>query len=256
MTDRVYPSAKPAPPPGSIAAGGNANPAFPATKAQLYSNARPAYRPQARHRRGGRCCSCCLWTTVAILVVILLVGLAGVAFYLIYRPQRPSFSVTSLKLSYLNLSSSSQLSSRFDVSLTARNPNKNLVYLYSPISIKVLSGAGVSLAEGAIPAFSHPKRNTTALKSQISSSKRTLEKPEATGLRTSMRSKAGVPIQVRMETKVRAKVGSLKTPRIGVRVSCNGIRATVPTGKTPATASTANAKCKVDIRVKIWKWTI
>ncbi|PON48147.1 Late embryogenesis abundant protein [Parasponia andersonii] len=251
MAERVYPSAKPA----QAAANGGANPSFPATKAQLYSNARPAYRPQPRHRRRGRCCSCCLWTTVAILVLLLLAGVAGVIFYVIYRPQRPSFAVTSLKLSYLNLTSSSpQLDSKFDLTVTARNPNKKLVYTYDPIGISITSG-DADIGDGVIPAFVHGKKNTTVLRAAITSSRRPIDASAASDLRANMKSKAGLPLKVRLDTKVKAKVGSLKTPRIGVRVSCEGIRVTPPTGKTAATASTSKAKCKVDVRVKIWKWT-
>ncbi|XP_024027913.1 LOW QUALITY PROTEIN: NDR1/HIN1-like protein 13 [Morus notabilis] len=248
MTDRVYPSAKPA-------VNGAGNPSFPATKAQLYSNARPAYRPQARHRRS-RCCSCCLWDPrpVAFLVLILLVGLTGVAFYVIYRPQRPSFSVTSLKLSYLNVTSSSQLNSRFDLAVTARNPNKKLVYVYNPIAISIFSG-DVDIGDGVIPSFVHGKKNTTLLKTRIGSDRKQLESSEASDLKASMRSRNGLPLKVKLDTKVKAKVGGLKTPRIGVRVTCDGIRVTLPTKRTAATASTSKAKCKVDIRIKIWKWT-
>lgn len=247
MADRVYPSAKPA-------GNGAGNPSFPATKAQLYSNARPAYRPQPRHRRRSRCCSCCLWLTVAFLVLLLLVGLAGVVFYVVYRPQRPSFSVTSLKLSYLNLTSSSQLNSRFDLGVTARNPNKKLVFSYNPIAISIYSG-DVDIGDGVIPAFVHGKKNTTLLKAQIGSNRKALDSAAATSLKASMRSRNGLPLKVRLDTKVKAKVGGLKSPKIRVRVNCDGIRVTLPTGKTAATAATSKAKCKVDVRVKIWKWT-
>lgn len=250
MADRVYPSARPA----GAAVNGAGNPSFPATKAQLYSNARPAYRPQPRRRRS-RCCSCCLWFTVAILVLLLLIGIAGVIFYVIYRPREPSFSVTSLKLSYLNLtSSSSQLNSKFDLTVTARNPNKKLVYLYDPISISIYSG-DLDIGDGVIPAFVHGKKNTTVLKTSIGSNRRAVDSSAASDLRANMKSKGGLPLKVRLDTKVKAKVGGLKTPRLRVRVSCDGIRVSLPTGKTAATASTSKTKCKVDVRVKIWKWT-
>ncbi|KAF4362058.1 hypothetical protein F8388_023910 [Cannabis sativa] len=250
MTDRVYPSAKPA------AGNGVANPAFPATKAQLYSNARPAYRPQPHpYRRRSRCCSCCLWSTVAILVLLFIAGVAGVVFYVMYRPQRPSFSVTSLKLSYLNLTSAnSQLNSKFDLSVTARNPNKHLVYTYDPISISIYSG-DVDIGDAVIPSFVHGKKNTTTLKTSIVSNRRAIDTSAASYLRTNMKSKSGMPVRVTMDTKVKGRVAALKSPKIGVRVSCDGIRVTLPTGKKAATASTAKAKCKVDVRIKIWKWT-
>lgn len=128
MTDRVYPSSKPA----TNGTASAANPSFPATKAQLYGASRPLYRPQAnsyRHRRSC-CCSCCLWTTVAILVLILLAGVAAAILYVLYRPHRPTFTVSSLKVSTLNITSSSKLITSINLNVTTKNPNKNLVYTY------------------------------------------------------------------------------------------------------------------------------
>lgn len=75
-------------------------------------------------------------------------------------------------------------------------------------------------------------------------------------MKSSMKSKSGLPLQVKLETKVKAKMGNLKTPKVRIRVSCEGIRVTLPSGKKPATASTSNAVCDVDVRFKIWKWTV
>lgn len=84
-----------------------------------------------------------------------------------------------------------------------------------------------------------------------------LESDDVTTLKADMKSKNGLGLKVRLDTKVRVKVLGLKTPRIGIRVHCEGIKVTsLPTAKAAATASTSNAKCKVDVRVKIWKWTV
>ncbi|KAL6140738.1 hypothetical protein ACLB2K_059034 [Fragaria x ananassa] len=254
MTDRVYPSAKPA-----TNGAAAPNPAFPATKAQLYSNTRPAYRPQPhRHRRSrSRCCSCCLWIIFLLILQIFIGAICGAVFYLIYKPHRPTFSVTSLKLSTLNLTSSSKLNSRFDINVTARNPNKKLVFLYNPIAISILSKDDIDVGDGTIPAFTHGKKNTTLLKARITSSGKTLESSDVSTLKAEMKSKAGLALKVRLDTRVRVKVFGVKTPKIGIRVHCEGIKVTsLPTAKAAATASTSNAKCKVDVRVKIWKWTV
>ncbi|KAI4355509.1 hypothetical protein L6164_004273 [Bauhinia variegata] len=256
MTDRVYPnSAKPAA--NGTATNGAANPTFPATKAQLYGATRPTYRPQPHHRRSRRrcCCTFCFWFILIILVLLLLIGVAGVAVYLLYRPHRPSFTVTSLKLSYLNLTSSSTLNSKFDLNITARNPNKKIVFFYKPTSISLFSN-DVDVGDGTIPAFEHGKRNTTLLKASILSSGQELDSEAASQLKTNMKSKNGLPLTVRLDTKAKAKMGGLKTPNVGIRVTCEGIKVTLPAGKKPATASTSNAKCDVDVRFKIWKWTV
>lgn len=249
MADRVYPSAKPA---GNGAA---TNPTFPATKAQLYSNTRPAYRPQPIRRRRSRLCSCCLWLTLLIILLLVLIAATSAVFYVLYRPQRPSFSVTSLKLSNLNLTSSNRLNSKFDIAIDARNPNKKLVYVYNPAAIAIYSG-DVDIGDGVIPSFVHGKKNTTVLKTKITSSGKEVDSSAASELRKGLKSKNGLPLKIKLDTKVKVKAGGwLKTPKIGIRVSCDGIRATPPAGKTAATVSTSKAKCKVDVRIKIWKWT-
>ncbi|KAL1345099.1 hypothetical protein HN51_018888 [Arachis hypogaea] len=255
MTDRVYPSAKPAAN-GGAAAG--ANPAFPATKAQLYGATRPTYRPQPLHHRRSRrscCCRFCFWLILIVLILLLLIGIAGVVVYVLYRPHRPDFTVTSLTLSYLNLTASSTLSSKFAISVTATNPNKHISFSYDPTSVSILSG-DIDVGDGTVPAFDHGKKNTTVLKTTISSSGQALQSDDAAKLKSSMKSKSGLPLQVKLETKVKAVMGNLKTPKVRIRVSCEGIKATLPSGKKPATASTSNAKCNVDVRFKIWKWTV
>ncbi|BFG24274.1 hypothetical protein CerSpe_105480 [Prunus speciosa] len=254
MADRVYPTAKPA----TSAPATAANPAFPATKAQLYSNTRPAYRPQPHHRRRSRsrCCSCCLWIIFLILLQLVIVAALGAAFYVFYRPHRPSFSVTSLKVQTLNFTTNSHLTSSFNLNITARNRNKKLVFIYNPMAISIFSN-DVDIGDGIIPSFVHGKKNTTLLKTKIASSGKELQSSEVSTLKADIKSKSGLPLKVRLDTKVRVKVLGLKTPRIGIRVNCEGIKVTsLPTAKAPATASTSNAKCKVDVRVKIWKWTL
>lgn len=83
-----------------------------------------------------------------------------------------------------------------------------------------------------------------------------MDSSAASELRKGLKSKNGLPLKIKLDTKVKVKAGGwLKTPKIGIRVSCDGIRATPPAGKTAATVSTSKAKCKVDVRIKIWKWT-
>ncbi|KAL2243234.1 NDR1/HIN1-like protein 13 [Sesamum indicum] len=259
MSDRVYPAAKPtangaAPP----AANGAANPAFPANKAQLYNANRPAYRPQPppRRRRHSRscCCSCCLCTTLLILILLLIVAVAGAVIYVLYRPHRPSFSVNSLQLSKFNLTDTS-LTSAFNFSITARNPNKKITFFYDQIAVKILSG-DVDIGDGSIPGFTHGRKNATTLRTVISSSKAPF--PDGTDispLKSSLKNR-NLPLKIQLDTKVKVKMGKIKTKKLRIRVTCDGIKISIPTGKTATSATTSNVKCKVDPRIKIIKWTV
>ncbi|OIW03778.1 hypothetical protein TanjilG_30054 [Lupinus angustifolius] len=254
MTDRVYPAARPA---VNATANGGANPSFPATKAQLYGASRPTYRPQPyprRRRRRSIFCTICCWLILIIFVIILLIGAAGAVVYLLYRPHRPSFTVTSLKLSQFSLTSST-LNSKFDVNVTAINPNDKVSFSYNPTTVSIFSD-GVDVGDGTFPGFFHGEKNTTVLKASILRSGVALGSDDAAKLMSSMKSKSGLALKVELATKVKVKMGQLTTPKVGIRVVCDGIIVTLPTEKKPAVGSTSNAKCNFDVRVKIWKWTI
>ncbi|VVA91679.1 unnamed protein product [Arabis nemorensis] len=258
--DRVYPASKP---PGVINGGGAAtNPTFPATKAQLYSANRPAYRPPAGRRRThsrGCCCRCCCWTIFVIILLILIAAAVSAVVYLIYRPQRPSFTVSSLKISSLNFTSPTHLTTAISLSVIAKNPNKNVGFNYDVTDITVYkTSAGdddVVIGKGTIASFVHGKKNTTLLRSTIGSPPGDLDEISAGKLKGDLKAKKAVAIKIVLNTKVKVKMGSVKTPKSGIRVTCEGIKAAAPTGKKATTATTSAAKCKVDLRFKIWKIT-
>ncbi|CAN1837150.1 NDR1/HIN1-like protein 13 [Linum perenne] len=257
MAERVYP-AKPAtatpplPPPTTATA------AFPATKSQLYGANRPAYRPQPQRKFRSRrscCCRLCFWTTLIFLSLILLAAIAGSAVYLIYRPHRPTFTVSGLKISALTVSSSSQLTSNIAVNITARNPNKNTVFVYDSVQVSVFSSKdGIELGSGEVPAFVHGKKNSTLLKVSIRGGQK-LEDAAAGKLRKELKGRNGVGLRIVVDTKVKVKIGGMKTPKMAIRVSCDGVKASPSTGKSPTIGSVSGADCGVDLRVKIWKWT-
>ncbi|CAN0878028.1 NDR1/HIN1-like protein 13 [Linum grandiflorum] len=251
MAERVYP-AKPA-------TDTTATAAFPATKSQLYGANRPAYRPQPQRKFRSRrscCCRLCFWITLILLLLILLAAIAGSAVYLIYRPHRPTFAVSGLRISALNVSSTSLLTSNVAVNVTARNPNKNVVFVYDPAGISLFSSDGVDLGKGTVPAFVHGKKNSTVLKVSVNNGgKHKLEEAAAGKLRKELKGRNGVGLKIVVDTKVKVKMGGMKTPKMPIRVSCSGIRGSAPTGKSPTSGSVSGADCKVDLRVKIWKWT-
>nr|XP_027096732.1 NDR1/HIN1-like protein 13 [Coffea arabica] len=171
MADRVYPAANPAAN-GITTTAAVANSTFPPTKGKLYNNTTcPIYRPQSlskRHHNCSCCCSCCLWTTLFIIFILVLVAVARAVFWVIYRAHRFNFSISPLQLSHFNLTSTG-VNSKFNFTLIARNPNKKIKFFYDPINVFVLSD-GVDIDDGSFPSFDHGTKNTTTLKTVISSS--------------------------------------------------------------------------------------
>ncbi|XP_062230985.1 NDR1/HIN1-like protein 6 [Phragmites australis] len=292
MADRVYPSAKPNPPPVAVAANGGGAPAsFPPPKSQMYQ--RPIYRPQApaKRRRGRSCrcsfCCCFCWALLVLILLALLAAVAGGAFYLLYRPHRPSFTVSSVRLAALNLTSSATAPVLTDVItliVTAKNPNKKIVYLYDVFTFSATTAAnGVPLGDATVPGFTHEAGNTTVFTATITAKGVTVD---PSGASSDIKKSGSFSIALDAETRAGVKVGSLKTKKIGIQVHCEGIKVTPPapapappapkkvkgknstvlapspapsaadtTTTASATVSTAAHSCKVRVRVKIWKWT-
>lgn len=296
MADRVYPAAKPNPPPGaagnSNGGGGAQASSFPAPKSQMYQ--RPIYRPQAptKRQRGRSCrcslCCCFCWALVVVILLAFVGAVCGGVFYLLYRPQRPSFSVSSVRLASLNLTSSATapvLSDAITLTVTARNPNKKMVYLYDDLTLLVATAANaVPLGSATVPGFAHAAGNTTVLTATVSASAVGVD---PSGASSDIKRSGGgsFSVVVDADTSAGVRVGGLKTKKIGIQVHCEGIKLTAPPPPPPApkrakgknstaalapalapsaadatpaktaTVSTAAHSCKVRVRVKIWKWT-
>uniref|UniRef100_A0A0A8Y5W6 Late embryogenesis abundant protein LEA-2 subgroup domain-containing protein n=1 Tax=Arundo donax TaxID=35708 RepID=A0A0A8Y5W6_ARUDO len=291
MADRVYPSTKPNPPPAAAATatnGGGAAGSFPAPKPQMYQ--RPIYRPQApaKRRRGRSCrcsfCCCFCWALLVVILLALLAAVAGGAFYLLYRPQRPSFTVSSVRLAALNLTSSATaplLTDSITLTVTAKNPNKKIVYLYDDFTLSASTAAnGVPLGDGTVPGFTHNASNTTVLTATIAANGVTVDPSDAS---SDIKKSGSFFVTLDAETRAGVRVGNLKTKKIGIQVHCEGIKVTPPAPPPPApkkvkgknstalapspapsddtttpaaaTVSTAAHSCKVRVRVKIWRWT-
>ncbi|KAK9075384.1 hypothetical protein SSX86_003707 [Deinandra increscens subsp. villosa] len=94
------------------------------------------------------------------MLLIVIAVVAGGVVYVLYRPHRPTFSVSALHICQLNLTSSNKLTTKFNFIVTARNPNKKIVFYYDPVSVSFNSN-GVDVGDGSIPAFTMGKKNTT-----------------------------------------------------------------------------------------------
>ncbi|MCL7038222.1 hypothetical protein MKW94_028770 [Papaver nudicaule] len=270
--DRVYPNSKPTTMNPTV--NGNATntttPLFPAPKSQQYGASRPAYRPQPKRRHRSWCCCCFLWSTMIIIAILLLAAIAGGIMYVLYRPHRPTFTLTTLRISQFNVptnskDSTSHLASKLDLAITSRNPNKRITFAYDPVSVTVKSN-DVNVGVGSIPSFVHGTKNTTVLRATVANNGDNIEESSVAKLKADVKKKTGLPLEIEMETKVKVKVGGLKTSRIGIKVSCIGIHAVITTtkdkGKNSTTSTTTSTlspsskpQCKVNLRIKIWKWT-
>ncbi|KVH91421.1 NDR1/HIN1-like protein 26 [Cynara cardunculus var. scolymus] len=277
MTDTVYPSSKPN---GTSSAAVDAPTTQkpqppPANKSQLYNpnlNRHP-YRPNPniyhRNHRRSYFCLCCFWSILIIILLLLLATIAGCILYLLYRPHRPTFSITSLKISQFNLTTTADdtthLTSRLNLTLSTKNPNKKVVFYYDPIAITCLSDE-TQIANGSFPdSFASNPNNITVIRSSLYSNSLLLETTTVNQIRSDLKKKSGLPLKILLDTEARVKIESIRSKKVGIRIECEGIHSLIPKGggggksrnssASSVTATVSDAKCKVDLRIKIWKWT-
>ncbi|RLN30120.1 uncharacterized protein C2845_PM05G26400 [Panicum miliaceum] len=286
-TSKPQPAAPPLHPPGPPVhfqePPATAPAACSATAAPMADRA-PAKRRRARSCRCSFCCCFC-WALLVVILLALLAAVAGGAFYLLYRPQRPSFTVSSVRLASLNLTSSATapvLTDAITLTVTARNPNKKIVYVYGDFTFSAATAANaLPLGSATVPGFAHAAGNTTVLTATIASAAAAVDPSASADVRKS----GGFSVVLDADTSAGARVGGLRTKKIGIQVRCEGIKVTPPPPPPPApkrakggkngtvalapapapsdadtstpaaTVSTAAHSCKVRVRVKIWKWT-
>ncbi|KAG9128662.1 hypothetical protein Leryth_018311 [Lithospermum erythrorhizon] len=255
MSERVYPSARP---------NGGATLQQPSQFAPPYH---PTYHPAYHAGHDRRRCTfrrcfflTCCWFLLFLIFIILLSCMASAAIYFLYNPKRPTFSISSLKLSQLNLSNSglddsTRLTTKFNLTLSCKNPNKKIIFYYDTITIKSFANEHVLVANGTFPGFTSVENNVTTIHTTLSMVNQVLDPESVTSLRSDLKKKIGVPIKLVLETKVKVKMDKIKVKKFDIVVTCQGIYGQMPKGKIAGIATITKAKCKVDPKFKIWKVT-
>lgn len=260
MADRVHPSANP-----NAAA---AKP--PSARTHLPNPTRHPYRPYptSQRRRKDPCFSCrrclcltCFWSFVLLLMISFLAAASAAVFYTLYQPKYSSVSVNSLKVSYFNLTNNpsddtTHLTTKFNLTLSVRNPNKKITFYYEPFSISVLSNS-VELANGSFTEFTNLPDSIFTLHTTMRPYSQVMDTDSMNSLNEDLKMKNGLPLKIVMDTTLILKMGKLKMKEIRIGVNCNGIHAAVLKAKNviPTTANSSKAKCKIHLKIKILKWT-
>lgn len=175
----------------------------------------PATYHRAGRGRSGCCgfltCLCSLFT-----VLVLLLCLVFFIFWLVVHPKAPKFDVENVHISGLKLSSS-PVTTNITYAIRARNANKRLGFHYDDINVSV-EVYGVTIGEGSIPSFYQGHKNTTFLSETISSEGVTFNSETLALLRINP---TIVPLYAEVDIKARAKVGSVTSFKITIKVRCN-----------------------------------
>ncbi|XP_008813411.2 NDR1/HIN1-like protein 6 [Phoenix dactylifera] len=165
------------------------------------------------------CCKCLCCTTLTIVVLIILIGATAGILYLIFDPKIPKYSVDRLSISAFDVDSSMTVRASFNVTVTARNPNKKIGIYYEEGSYLSVRYTDSSLCNGSFPEFYQGHRSTTVLsiimtgETQLGSGLLTeLQRQQQTGT---------IPLLFKGDVPVRVKFGRLKLWKVTFGVRCN-----------------------------------
>ncbi|XWS71791.1 hypothetical protein CRYUN_Cryun03dG0168700 [Craigia yunnanensis] len=193
-------------------------------KDQIYrvpppENARRYEHLSKRKARRSTCRRCCCCMLTSILVLLLAAAIIAAVIYFVFKPESPNYSVESVAIKGFNLTSSSPLSPEFDVTVRAQNPNDKIGIYYEKSSSVEVYYEDVNLCNGALPVFYQPTNNVTVFKMALKGSGIELTNATLRAL-SDEQNKGTVPFTLKLRAPVKIKVGSIKTWKITVKVTC------------------------------------
>ncbi|KAL4280745.1 hypothetical protein GQ457_03G044070 [Hibiscus cannabinus] len=207
---------KPAPQPGTYV--------IQIPKDQIYrvpppENARRYEHLSKRKDRRSSCRGCCCCLLITIIVLLLAATIAAAVVYFVFKPESPNYSVENVAIKGFNLTSSSPLSPEFDVTVRAHNPNDKIGIYYEKGSSVGVYYEDNKLCNGALPSFYQPTNNVTVLETALKGSAIELTNGALRAL-SDQQNKGAVPFTLKLRAPVKIKMGSVKTWKITVKVTC------------------------------------
>lgn len=173
-----------------------------------------------RKKRGSCCCRCVCYTLLVIFLLIVIVGAAVGILYLVFRPKLPDYNIDRLQLTRFTLNQDSSLSTAFNVTITAKNPNEKIGIYYedgSRISVLYMQ---TRLSNGSLPKFYQGHENTTIIFVEMTGYTQNATSLMAT-LQEQQQLTGSIPLRIRVIQPVRIKLGKLKLMEVKFMVRCS-----------------------------------
>ncbi|KAL5816059.1 hypothetical protein ACOSQ3_024437 [Xanthoceras sorbifolium] len=164
------------------------------------------------------CCKCIYWT-ISVLVLLLIIIAATVGtIYLVFQPKLPKYSVDSLRISDLRLNFDLSLYAKFDVKITANNPNKKIGIYYEKGGRLSVSYTKTKLCEGSLPKFYQGHRNITKL--DVSLTGQTQYGNTLMNALQEQQQTDRIPLDLKVDAPVAIKLGKLKLRKVRILGGC------------------------------------
>ncbi|XP_022728523.1 NDR1/HIN1-like protein 6 [Durio zibethinus] len=164
------------------------------------------------------CCKCMCWSISFIVLLLIIVGATVGILYLVFRPKLPKYSIDSLRISDLRLNFDMTLYAKFDVEITADNPNKKIGIYYEQGGRLSVWYTNSKLCEGSLPKFYQGHQNITKLDVILtgqteggSTLMSALQEQQQTGQ---------IPLDLEVDAPVAIKLGKLKMRKVRILGEC------------------------------------
>ncbi|XP_004234340.1 NDR1/HIN1-like protein 6 [Solanum lycopersicum] len=163
-------------------------------------------------------CKCICWTiSLIILLLIIIAAIAGI-LYLVFKPKIPQYSVDNLRISDLRLNFDMSLYARFNVRITAVNPNKKIGIYYEKGSHLSVWYKNTQLCKGSLPKFYQGHQNRTVLDVAL-----TGQSEYGNTLMSAIQEAAQtgrIPLDLKIQVPVSVKLGRLKLRKVKILGDC------------------------------------
>ncbi|KAI4319261.1 hypothetical protein MLD38_032884 [Melastoma candidum] len=201
-------------------------------------------QPPSRSRSSSCCCRFICATIGILLFLLIVVAAAAGVLYLVFKPKIPQYSVDSLQISDLRLNLDMSLYARFDVKVTATNPNEH-------VGIHYEKGGQISvwyqkdmLCAGKIPTFYQGHRNVTKLDVVLTGDHES-GSTILTALQQQQQS-GGIPLNLKVSAPVAIQLGGFKTMKVKVRGDCSLV---VDSLSTNSLVSIQSSSCRFGLKL-------
>lgn len=213
----------------------------------------PSIPPRQSYHRPGSdgdcgCCGCLFKILIEIIITIIIAfGIAALVFWLIFRPNLVKFHVTEAELTQFELApNNSLLTYNLKINLTIRNPNKKIGIYYEKVEATAIYENERFAVEYFGP-FYQGHKNTTMLSPVFDGQRAVVLGAKGLSNYNSDENARVYNIDVKLQLRVKYKVGSLKTFQFKPRIKCE---LKVPLSSNGSTGSNfETTKCDMNWKV-------
>ncbi|XP_039138630.1 uncharacterized protein At1g08160-like [Dioscorea cayenensis subsp. rotundata] len=174
----------------------------------------PRLPPQSRP--GPLRCIC-----IILLLFIIVIGIAILITWLIIRPTPLDYTIEDAKIHNFNISSNNALNATFNLTIKSYNNNHKVGLWYDSMDITIWYDKQM-LAFADVSPFFQRKRNETTLHVDIGAMATPLMTSVAKKIKND-RSSGEVELVVKLNARIRFKVGAIKSKHYEMAVDCSPV---------------------------------